>query len=85
MKAVTLNETAGWVYEFGKFRVHPTQRVVLSEGKPLSLSPKSFGSSTPTFPCFEVFARFAPGMSGGLVIDEEGSLCGLVCAGTNFG
>lgn len=37
-----------------------------------------------TFPCFEVLARFAPGMSGGLVIDEEGRLCGLVCAGTEF-
>jgi hypothetical protein len=23
-------------------------------------------------------------MSGGLVIDEEGRLCGLVCAGTEF-
>ena len=34
-----------------------------------------------TFPCFEVRARFAPGMSGGLVIDEDGALCGLVCAG----
>ena len=37
-----------------------------------------------TFPCFEVCARFAPGMSGGLVIDEDGSLCGLVCAGTDL-
>jgi hypothetical protein len=37
-----------------------------------------------TFPCFEVYARFAPGMSGGLVIDEAGALCGLVCAGTDF-
>lgn len=37
-----------------------------------------------TFPYFEVFARFAPGMSGGLVIDEDGALCGLVCAGTDF-
>jgi Trypsin-like peptidase domain len=36
------------------------------------------------FPCFEVLARFAPGMSGGMVIDEEGRLCGLVCAGTEF-
>jgi len=34
-----------------------------------------------TFPCFEVYAKFAHGMSGGLVIDENGALCGLVCAG----
>jgi hypothetical protein len=37
-----------------------------------------------TFPCFEVFARFAHGMSGGMVIDEDGALCGLVCAGYDF-
>lgn len=39
-------------------------------------------SSMLTFPCYEVHAKFAHGMSGGLVVDEEGSLCGLVCAGT---
>lgn len=33
------------------------------------------------FPCFEIEARFDPGMSGGLVIDEAGALCGLICAG----
>ena len=37
-----------------------------------------------TFPCFEVYAKFAPGMSGGLVVDENGLLCGLVCAGTDL-
>lgn len=36
------------------------------------------------FPCFEVKAEFAPGMSGGIVVDEDGRLCGLVCAGTRF-
>jgi len=36
------------------------------------------------FPCFEVHARFAHGMSGGLVIDENGCVCGLVCAGMDF-
>jgi hypothetical protein len=41
-------------------------------------------SSMLTFPCFEVLARFAPGMSGGLVIDEEGRLCGLVCSAMQF-
>jgi hypothetical protein len=41
-------------------------------------------SSMLTFPCFEVQARFAAGMSGGMVIDEDGALCGLVCAGYNF-
>jgi hypothetical protein len=32
------------------------------------------------FPCYEVEARFDAGMSGGMVIDENGALCGLVCA-----
>jgi len=41
-------------------------------------------SSMLTFPCFEVRARFARGMSGGMVIDENGALCGLVCAGYEF-
>ena len=41
-------------------------------------------SSMLTFPCFEVHAQFAPGMSGGLIIDEGGAVCGLVCAGANF-
>jgi hypothetical protein len=35
------------------------------------------------FPCFEIEARFEPGMSGGMVIDESGSLCGLMCASLN--
>ena len=32
------------------------------------------------FPCFEVEARFDPGMSGGLVVDESDTLCGIICA-----
>ncbi len=33
-----------------------------------------------SFPCFEVEARFDSGMSGGMVVDETGALCGLICA-----
>jgi hypothetical protein len=32
------------------------------------------------FPCYEVEARLDAGMSGGMIIDENGALCGLVCA-----
>jgi Trypsin-like peptidase domain len=32
------------------------------------------------FPCYEIEARFDPGMSGGMVVDETGALCGLICA-----
>jgi hypothetical protein len=31
-----------------------------------------------SFPCYEVNARFDHGMSGGIVVDELGSLCGLI-------
>jgi hypothetical protein len=52
-----------------------------SIGEVGQIFPERRDSSMLTFPCFEVIARFAPGMSGGLVIDENGALCGLVCAG----
>ncbi|MDZ4343825.1 MAG: hypothetical protein U1E51_15500, partial [Candidatus Binatia bacterium] len=35
------------------------------------------------FPCYEIEARFDPGMSGGMVIDENGAVCGLICASLN--
>lgn len=56
----------------------------VSIGEVGQIFPEHRDSSMLRFPCFEVYARFAHGMSGGLVIDETGSLCGLVCAGTNF-
>lgn len=32
------------------------------------------------FPCFEVDARFDPGMSGGLVINSTSEICGIICS-----
>ena len=32
-------------------------------------------------PCFEIGARFRPGMSGGLVFDKNGRICGIVSTG----
>lgn len=32
------------------------------------------------FPCFEVDSQYEPGMSGGLVINSNGELCGIVCS-----
>jgi hypothetical protein len=55
-----------------------------SIGEVGQIFPERRDSSMLTFPCFEVRARFAPGMSGGLVIDEGGVVCGLVCAGTDL-
>jgi hypothetical protein len=70
--------------------VHGTHHIVLNDigttsiGEVGQIFPERRDSSMLTFPCFEVYARFAPGMSGGLIIDENGALCGLVCAGTNL-
>jgi Trypsin-like peptidase domain len=52
-----------------------------SIGEVGQIFPERRDSAMLTFPCFEVYAKFAHGMSGGLVIDEAGALCGLVCAG----
>jgi hypothetical protein len=49
-----------------------------------AIFPERRDSSMLTFPCFEVRSRFAPGMSGGMIIDEHGALCGLVCASMDF-
>ena len=56
----------------------------ISIGEVGQIFPDRRDASMLSFPCFEVFARFAPGMSGGLVIDEDGAVCGLVCAGTTL-
>jgi hypothetical protein len=32
------------------------------------------------FPCFRTDARFDPGMSGGPVVNKEGSVCGVICS-----
>ena len=33
-----------------------------------------------TFPCFEIEERFDPGMSGGLVINQNSEVCGIICS-----
>jgi len=55
-----------------------------SAGHVGTIFPERRDSSMLTFPCFEVYARFPHGMSGGLVIDENGALCGLVSDGFQF-
>jgi hypothetical protein len=64
-----------------------THHIVLNDIGTISIGdvgqifPQRRDSLMLTFPCFEVYARFPPGMSGGLIIDEDGALCGLVCTG----
>jgi hypothetical protein len=55
-----------------------------SAGEVGQVFPERRDASMLTFPCFEVRAQFDHGMSGGLVVDENGALCGLICAGYKF-
>jgi hypothetical protein len=58
-----------------------TDKGTTSIGQVGQVFPERRDGSMLTFPCFEVHARFDHKMSGGLVIDEEGALCGLICSG----
>jgi hypothetical protein len=65
----------------GGHHIELNDKPTASIGEVGQIVPERRDSSMLTFPCFEVCARFAAGMSGGMVIDENGALCGLVCAG----
>jgi hypothetical protein len=54
-------------------------------GEIVTVFPVRRDSVLANFPCFEVRARFDHGMSGGLVIDGNGNLCGLVSTGWDLG
>lgn len=51
-----------------------------SRGVVKAVYPQSRDLSMLPFPCFEVDARFEPGMSGGLVINDRSVVCGIVCS-----
>jgi hypothetical protein len=67
----------------GSHHIELNDKPTTSIGVVGQIFPDRRDSSMLTFPCFEVCARFAP-MSGGMVVDENGAVCGLVCAGYNF-
>jgi hypothetical protein len=64
----------------GTHHIELNDRPTTSIGTVTRLYPTGRDSVMLPFPCFEVEARFDPGMSGGMVIDQYGSLCGLICA-----
>ena len=68
----------------GGHHIEFNDKPTTSIGEIGQIFPERRDSSMLTFPCFEVCARFDPGMSGGMIIDENGALCGLACAGYNF-
>lgn len=72
---VTVSETSDGVHH-----IELNDRPTTSIGTVTQNYPSGRDRSMLPFPCFEIQARFDPGMSGGMVIDENGSLCGLICA-----
>jgi hypothetical protein len=49
-------------------------------GEVVEIYPARRDGSMLIFPCYRVNARFESGMSGGPIFNDDGHLCGLVCA-----
>jgi hypothetical protein len=64
----------------GQHHIELNDRPTTSIGRIKQIYPSGRDAVMLPFPCFEIEARFDPGMSGGLVIDEAGAVCGLICA-----
>jgi hypothetical protein len=71
--------------EDGEHHIELNDRPTTSIGVVRQVYPSRRDSVMLPFPCFEIEARFDPGMSGGMVIDETGALCGLICASLQHG
>jgi hypothetical protein len=72
---INVTETAD-----GTHHIELNDRPTTSIGKIKHIHPRGRDSVMLPFPCFEIEARFDGGMSGGLVVDERGAICGLVCS-----
>jgi hypothetical protein len=64
----------------GTHHIELNDRPTVSIGTITQIYPSGRDRVMLPFPCYEIEARFDPGMSGGMVIDENGALCGLICA-----
>jgi hypothetical protein len=64
----------------GVHHIEVNDRPTVSIGEVKQIYPAGRDRVILPFPCYEIEARFDPGMSGGMVIDENGALCGLICA-----
>ena len=56
------------------------ERTAMTTGQITEMYPERRDSGMLTFPCFCTNARFEHGMSGGPILDEHGSVCGVVCS-----
>jgi S1-C subfamily serine protease len=57
------------------------QSTAISSGRVIDLFHEKRDSLLATYPSFHVDARFAPGMSGGPIIDDRDRVCGIVSRG----
>jgi hypothetical protein len=65
--------------EDGSYHLELDDKPTTSIGEVKKIYPERRDSCMLSFPCYQVNARLDPGMSGGLVVDELGSVCGLIC------
>jgi hypothetical protein len=63
----------------GSYHLELNDKPATFIGEVKKIYPERRDSCMLSFPCYQVNARLDPGMSGGLVVDESGAVCGLVC------
>ncbi len=68
------------VGEDGRRIVTFEQKGSFTTGRIIEIHAERRDSSMLSFPCFRTDARFDPGMSGGPVVNREGSVCGVICS-----
>ena len=64
----------------GRLKIHYSQNTAYTTGKIVEVHPISRDAAMLTFPCFRTDARFDGGMSGGPVLNQHGSVCGVICS-----
>jgi len=57
------------------------QNTAFTQGKIIEIFSPKRDAVMLDFPCFQTDARFEPGMSGGPIFRENGSVCGVICSG----
>jgi hypothetical protein len=57
-----------------------SQQTAYAPGSIVEVYPLRRDSGMLNFPCFRTNARFEPGMSGGPIFNESGSVCGVICS-----
>lgn len=64
----------------GKYLIDYNLDTAFTKGTIVEVFPIKRDSSRLSFPCFHTNARFEGGMSGGPIMNEQGSVCGVICS-----